>query len=399
MIEKKSWRDLMPTLNALDREIGRAREREIGAVMDNLLQIMDEWSIGMPDLERHRRLHQNAVVHEMAHRTPMPAEGTDESDAHRNRSCLLPLSRMPATVTGTMKGAEDSQRVAAATRNRVQVALAAMPRRAGLDAVTFRARLFEGIRELANAWGGTCMSKTYANHSVPLEFTCAAGHRFSMRVHGLRLGHWCRACAYDRATIYSLDDASVAAEKRRGRCLSRRYRNSREPLRWRCQAGHTWSASLEQVLRGDWCQTCHFERIKPRQLDIDRAATERGGICLSAYVDKETPLQWQCAEGHTWSAPWFRVSKGQWCHQCAVKARTRTIEQMHELAQSRGGRCLSTVYPGAHGKIEWQCAKGHVWHASVNSVWRGSWCPECAWESRRIARRQAKRKNLVPNLV
>ncbi|WP_175991735.1 hypothetical protein [Burkholderia stagnalis] len=154
MIEKKSWRDLMPTLNALDREIGRAREREIGAVMDNLLQIMDEWSIGMPDLERHRRLHQNAVVHEMAHRTPMPAEGTDESDAHRNRSCLLPLSRMPATVTGTMKGAEDSQRVAAATRNRVQVALAAMPRRAGLDAVTFRARLFEGIRELANAWGG-----------------------------------------------------------------------------------------------------------------------------------------------------------------------------------------------------------------------------------------------------
>jgi hypothetical protein len=47
--------------------------------------------------------------------------------------------------------------------------------------------------------------------------------------------------------------------------------------------------------------------------------------------------------GHTWLAPWFRVSKGQWCHQCAVKARTRTIEQMQEFALLRGGHCLSTV--------------------------------------------------------
>ncbi|OJA64492.1 hypothetical protein BGV68_01410 [Burkholderia ubonensis] len=199
--------------------------------------------------------------------------------------------------------------------------------------------------------------------------------------------------------MYSLKDARAAAVKRGGQCLSRRYHNSRKNLRWRCAADHTWTASLECVLRGDWCQQCHFESIKPRQENIERAAVERGGRCLSAYVDKETPLQWQCAEGHTWLAPWFRVSKGQWCHLCAVKARTRTIEQMQELAQSRGGRCLSTVYPGAHGKIEWQCAKGHVWHASVNSVWRGSWCPECAWASRRMARRQKQGKNLVPIMV
>ncbi|WP_341312404.1 hypothetical protein WN982_13035 [Paraburkholderia sp. IMGN_8] len=259
--------------------------------------------------------------------------------------------------------------------------------------------MLDAIRALAHAWGGQCLSKAYEGHKVPLVFECAVAHRFPMLMHGLRLGHWCHACAYDRATIYSLDDARAIAAERGGRCLSRSYLNSREKMRWRCEAGHTWSACLEQVLRGDWCQACHFERIKPRQDDIERAAAERGGRCLSAYIDKETPLQWQCAEGHTWFAPWFRVSKGQWCHLCAVKARTRTIEQMQDLAQSRGGRCLSTVYPGPHGKIEWQCGKGHAWHATVNSVWRGSWCPECAWESRRMARNRRRSKGAVPILL
>ncbi|WP_157651689.1 zinc-ribbon domain-containing protein [Burkholderia ubonensis] len=396
---KNSWRDLMPELNALDREIGKAREREIGAVMDTLLQTMDDWSISIADLERQRFLRQSTAEMATAFRDSATGEVRDGREPHRRGFRVRQAPRDPDAAGATMKSAADSPRIAASTRSRVQQALAALPGRGGVDAVTFCSRLFEGIRELARAWGGTCLSEKYVDHTVPFEFTCAEGHRFSMRVHGLRLGHWRRACAYERATVYPLDDARAAAESQLGHCLSRRYRNNREPLRWRCEAGHTWSASLEQVLRGDWCQMCHFDRIKPRQQEIDRAAVERGGICLSAYVDKETPLQWQCAEGHTWSALWFRIRKGQWCHQCAVKARTRTIEQMQVLAHSRGGRCLSTVYPGAHGKIEWQCGKGHAWHASVNSVWRGSWCPECAWESRRIARRQAKRKNSVPIMI
>ncbi|WP_018418267.1 MULTISPECIES: zinc-ribbon domain-containing protein [Paraburkholderia] len=220
-----------------------------------------------------------------------------------------------------------------------------------------------------------------------------------MLTKAVRMGHWCVDCAYDRAIIHSLEEARATAIDRGGVCLSRRYVNTRERMRWRCKAGHTWSASLEAVLRGDWCQTCHFERIKPRPDDIKQVAAARGGRCLSAYVDKETPLEWQCAEGHTWSAPWSRVSRSQWCNLCAAKARSRTVEQMQDLAQSRGGQCLSTVYPGAHGKLEWMCAKGHAWHASVNSVWRGSWCPQCAHDSRRIARAQGKRKSRVPILV
>ncbi|QGZ58796.1 zinc-ribbon domain-containing protein [Paraburkholderia acidiphila] len=292
-----------------------------------------------------------------------------------------------------------SDKIPAAIRQGVWQALSTLPQRAGLTLPEYREQTFAGVRALARAWGGECLSQCYEGFKVPFLFRCATGHHFEMLVHGLRLGHWCSDCFYDRRIIYSLADARAIAAERGGRCLSRRYRSVQEKLRWRCGSGHTWEASLEHVVRGEWCRTCHFESIKPRQQTLERAAAERGGRCLSAYVDKETPVQWQCAQGHTWLAPWSRVSSGQWCHLCAVKARTRTIEQMQALARSRGGECLSTVYPGPHGKIEWLCEKGHAWHATVNSVWRGSWCPECAWERRRHARQKRRGKGSVPILI
>jgi hypothetical protein len=275
-----------------------------------------------------------------------------------------------------------SLRVPESTRQRVQRALDDLPGPGGGRAPDYRERVFAIIRDVAQAWGGRCLSASYEGYNVPLEFECSAGHRFRTRIHGLRSGHWCRSCAHERATVYSLDDAHALAAKHGGACLSTHYQNSLGRLQWRCAAGHTWFSSLDGVARGYWCRACHIESIKPRQEQLEKAAAERGGRCLSAYVDRDTPLQWQCAEGHRWFAPWFRVSKGQWCQRCAVKARTRTIEQMQELAKSRGGRCLSTAYPGPHGKVEWECDKQHVWSASVNSVWRGSWCPECARSSR-----------------
>ncbi|WP_143135560.1 hypothetical protein [Burkholderia ubonensis] len=117
--------------------------------------------------------------------------------------------------------AAQSQRVPTAIRRQVQLALDELPGRAGLTLPEYRNRAFQGICDVARAWGGACLSKEYEGHTEPLEFVCAAGHRFSMLAHGLRLGHWCRECAYGRATVYSLDDARTIAIKRGGRCLSR----------------------------------------------------------------------------------------------------------------------------------------------------------------------------------
>jgi hypothetical protein len=277
-----------------------------------------------------------------------------------------------------MSQAAKSLRIPESTRLQVQLALEKLPGPGGSAAPHYHERVLERIQSVARAWGGRCVSPGYEGHKARIEFECTAGHRFSMLMQGLRSGHWCRTCATDRLRIYSLEDACTTASSHGGKCLSTHFENNLALLHWSCTAGHTWQASLSSVMRGNWCRTCYLATVKPTQEQIQRVADEHKGRCLSAYNDRDTPLEWQCAQGHRWFAPWSRVRKGQWCRRCAVKARSRTIEQMRELAISRGGRCLSPSYPGAHGAIEWECSLQHIWRATANSVWRGSWCPECA---------------------
>ncbi len=35
----------------------------------------------------------------------------------------------------------------------------------------------------------------------------------------------------------------------------------------------------------------------------------------------------------------------------------KTINDMHELAKSKKGKCLSKIYLNAHSKLKWQCTK------------------------------------------
>ena len=69
------------------------------------------------------------------------------------------------------------------------------------------------------------------------------------------------------------------------------------------------------------------------------------------------------------------------------------LEDMEEAARFRGGRCRTgTMHPGdIHSPLEWECAFGHTFRATPNLVLKGGhWCPECAppgWHYDEEARR------------
>lgn len=106
-------------------------------------------------------------------------------------------------------------------------------------------------------------------------------------------------------------------------------------------------------------------------------AENHGGKCLSdVYVGSESKLSWRCAKGHEWMAVHSHVRNGSWCPFCAGKAKL-TIQHMHRLAETRGGRCVSDVYVSALSKLTWECAKGHRWMATPNNIQQGTWCPKC----------------------
>lgn len=233
------------------------------------------------------------------------------------------------------------------------------------------------IQDIAAAHGGTCLSREYHPGREKMKFRCAEGHEWETACEQVRRGRWCPRCAGKGTTI---EDLRRLAAEHGGRCVSRQYRHSRQPLTWECAKGHRFSLLLLSVEKGGWCPTCRGEAGSlGKALKI---AAEKGGMLVSTRGLRATArLRWRCAKGHEWmsSAAWIATGR-RWCQECQRLG----IDAMRELAAERGGRCLSTEYVNVDSKLLWECAAGHRWWAMPGNVkYRGSWCPECAKQTRR----------------
>lgn len=177
------------------------------------------------------------------------------------------------------------------------------------------------------------------------------------------------------------------ALRNEGECISTEYTNNSTKLRWLCKEGHEFEATPGNVQQGKWCPTCARARSGSNQRltleDARESALKHGGVCLSnEYINAQTKLRWRCELGHEFSASTNSVRSGHWCPTCA-RARSGdtqrlTLEDIHRLAEQRGGKCLASEYKNTSQKVIWQCAAGHQWAATVGSVrGGGTWCPYC----------------------
>lgn len=116
------------------------------------------------------------------------------------------------------------------------------------------------------------------------------------------------------------------------------------------------------------------------------AAARKGELLSEVYVDAKSKLKWKCERGHVWSASAENVKgKNSWCPVCAAEGRKLDIEQMRDMARILGGQCLSQEYCGQHVKLKWRCANGHVFEKAPSSIRRRggngarnpSWCSQC----------------------
>jgi hypothetical protein len=183
----------------------------------------------------------------------------------------------------------------------------------------------EEMQRLALKRGGKCLSTTYINNRQPLLWECKRRHRWKaapVNVKGgkRKRGTWCLECYNLRrkfGTRDSIETMEKLAQWRGGRCLSSEYINSKTKLLWRCEKGHSWSAVPVSIKRGSWCPVCaRTQRLTLEEFRL--LAAHRGGRCLSdCYINKATPLRWQCARGHSWYAEPGKVKRGTWCAKCA----------------------------------------------------------------------------------
>jgi hypothetical protein len=186
---------------------------------------------------------------------------------------------------------------------------------------------------------------------------------------------------FDINAIYkknAVKELQRIAASRKGRLISQHYLGTAIKLTWECKKGHQWDAIPSTIKKGIWCPAC-AGRKRGTLEDMQKLAESRGGKCLAAeYRGANTPINWECERGHQWHASPNSIKHGgSWCAACAGRDK-KTISDMVLLARKLGGRCISKEYINTDTKLVWECKKGHRWEAPPKTVKKGHWCPSCA---------------------
>lgn len=230
------------------------------------------------------------------------------------------------------------------------------------------------IQKTAESRGGICLSTIYSNNETKLDFQCGKGHFFKMDASHLNRGHWCSECA---GQIVTLKDIQKLAENKKGVCISTEYINSKEKMKFKCENGHYFLTSKNQIQQGEWCPECNGNK----KLTIDEMqeiAQSKKGKCLSKnYFNNSTNLKFECEKGHQFEATPSNIKHhDSWCPFCAKNA-PLNIEKMKQKALENEGQCVSTEYKNNSTPLHFKCANGHDFYSKPMNIAAGTWCPEC----------------------
>ena len=172
-----------------------------------------------------------------------------------------------------------------------------------------------------------------------------------------------------------LAEFQAIAAKWGGKCLSDQYSGQSVKLDFQCADGHQWSAQPVNVYhKGSWCPHCNGT-AKLSIEDAHEAAAALGGVCLSTEYDGvHKPLKWRCANKHEFQASLTSVrTMGAFCLEC----QKLTLEEFQRIADSIGYTLLSKKYINNYTKIRVLCDVGHLWYVQPKHLKRGRRCPDC----------------------
>ncbi len=245
------------------------------------------------------------------------------------------------------------------------------------------------FQEIALSRGGTCLSHNYLTSKNSLKWRCVSGHVWETAPMNIKRGSWCPKCAIKKSALSrssNIIEMKKLAKSRKGMCLSNKYINNNVKLTWQCEKKHIWRAVPSSIKSGTWCLRCaHLliseKKAKHKFEECSKIAKKRGGMCISSKNNNLKVLDFVCSKGHKWSTKSEYVFRGSWCPKCSLRAGKDavrlTLDQMRDIANSRGGFCLSNIYINANTHLKWKCKFGHIWNAVPAQIKKGHWCPTC----------------------
>jgi hypothetical protein len=222
--------------------------------------------------------------------------------------------------------------------------------------------ILSGIRMVMEQRGWERLSD-YVDSNSKILWRCDAGHSWAALWSQIRNRPDCPAC---RAQKRRADRAAMT-----------------------CQA--IFSDGSACAAKAESKGYCHAHKIRLRRSQdmaapIKRQARQISRICTAPNCDKPAHSHNLCSgHYHRWRKhlPLDPPIKPY------PPNRGRTIDDASALAASKGGLCLSTSMSRAGDHLEWQCAEGHRWSATYGQVSGnkhkpgGTWCGQCHHLSKR----------------
>jgi Zn finger protein HypA/HybF involved in hydrogenase expression len=190
-------------------------------------------------------------------------------------------------------------------------------------------KTIKDMHALARECNGRFLSKKYINMHASYRWKCKDTKHpaFEFPATSVAEGSWCPLCS--GRTPRTIENMRELAQEFNGTCLSRSYLGMNHKLSWKCgTCGLKWQSLPSNVVAGHWCPKCSrknaaYKRRKHTIEEMKIIARERGGECLSSKYIPEGKLTWQCNDcGHVWSALTNNVLRGSWCPKCSRSKRT-----------------------------------------------------------------------------
>jgi formylmethanofuran dehydrogenase subunit E len=172
------------------------------------------------------------------------------------------------------------------------------------------------------------------------------------------------------------------AVNRGGKLISTFWLGGNAKHEWECAQGHSWASTWYSILRGNsWCPFCAGTQVDEvaRLIEMQSLANSKNGKLHSPkWVSSKFKYEWECAQGHHWTATWHSISgANSWCPLCAGNT-PRSIDELKEVALARGGRVTTTEYNGVDATYEFECNLNHTFSNTFRHVIdRRQWCPTC----------------------
>ena len=258
------------------------------------------------------------------------------------------------------------------------------------------------MRRIAEGRGGKCLSDCYVNANSSLLWECKYGHRWEARGNHIKRGGWCRECSTGLGERICREFFEQIFRRKFPRTYPEWLINeegNRMELDGYCPELKIAfeHQGIHHYATNNLYMKSEEALIRRKSLDrLKKALCESKGIVLIQIPEVPTKIKVddikkiirRKCELNNINVPeninHLKVD--------LIKAYTSPdliikINQMHQIAKERGGKCLSDHYTNRHTNLRWECSKGHQWEARPHNVIRGSWCPKCSTKQR-----SAKRK-------